>query len=151
MLSAFNWSMWREEVGLFTRPVAFHDIFGPVPPCRQQGRGIKCVYVWRDLSLTDGWGWPLRSCGSRAALWWFICCFRSLNQKQWDTVFTVSAWQQSLCLLLTEWQATQDLFPLSLAGRCGRLSGKSINFGNFLLCYFTLFWWLGFWFNSVPS
>lgn len=36
----------------------------------------------------------------------------------------------------------------SLPDWCGHLSGKSINSGNFLPCYFTLFWWPGFWLDS---
>lgn len=117
-LSAFNWSMWWEQVGLFTVPVAFHDICGGL--CGSAGNSIKCVFVWRGcLSLTDGWGWPLRCCVSGAALWWFMYCFQSLNHKRWETVFTVSAWQQPLCLrpVVDRVAGYSNIFPTaSLAG-----------------------------------
>lgn len=48
------------------------------------------------------------------------------------------------------WQSGRlpEYISRSLPDWCGHLSGKSINSGNFLLCYFTLFWWPGFWLDS---
>lgn len=149
----YLWLMLRDEAGAFQ---SLWPFMTSAALCTSAGNGREARYVCvcgkrGRLSLADGRVWPLRSCRCRAALWWFVFCLLCLNQKQWETFLCVSAWQQSLRLMpAVDRVAGYTNVPLSRPDRCGCLSGKSISFGNFLLCYFTLFWWLGFWLNSGP-
>ena len=55
--SAAGWSMWSEEVGSFTVPVAFHDI---CVFCAEGEALSVCVvcFLGGGISLTNGCGWP---------------------------------------------------------------------------------------------
>lgn len=104
--------MLQEEVRLFYSPtgVSWHLW----PRVALQAAALKSVFPWRGcLPLTDGWGWPLRSCVSGAALQWFMFCFCSPLIRNSGNQSSLSVLDSSHCvggLLLTEWQDAQIYF-----------------------------------------
>lgn len=105
--------MLQKEVRLFYSPTGVSR-WHLWPRVALQAAALKVCVSAKRLSPLTRW---LRVAFEKQRIWSstamiYVLLSLPLNQKQWEPVFTVSAWQQSLCrgLLLTEWQDAQIYF-----------------------------------------